>query len=156
MPHWCSRVLSSKFVLCSKKNNNTNVTITELLWCCLPSNKGMFGGPCSSDAGWFQCVKTLLEDDNTITWPSSHFYPSCLASGLPPLRGLPCGVSGWPATQDHSQDHGGADHHRTDHQGRADRRQRPPLVEGVHQLPATAASKNTLTVYNWCNLRWSI
>lgn len=61
----------------------------------------------------------------------------------PGLRSL-CGDSGGPAAQDHSEDHGGSDHHRVDHQGRADRRERPPLVEGVAQLPPATASKNSV------------
>lgn len=69
---------------------------------------------------------------------------SLLSSGLRPVHKLPRGDSGRPAPQDHSQDHGGADHYRSDHQGRADRCQRPPLVEGITQLPPATASKNAL------------
>lgn len=78
----------------------------------------------------------------------SYFCPvifsvTRLAPGLCSHRGLPRGDSGGPAAQDHRQDHGSADHNWPDHQGRADRCQRPPLVEGVAQLSSTAARKNT-------------
>lgn len=78
--------------------------------------------------------------------------PPCLPLPRPGLRSL-CRDGGGPAAQDHGEDHGGSDHHRADHQGRADRRERPPLVEGVAQLPPTAAGKNMLTVLFLIDLR---
>lgn len=78
--------------------------------------------------------------------------PPCLPLPRPGRRSL-CGDSGGPAAQDHSEDHGGSDHHRADHQGCADRRERPPLVEGVAQLPPATASKNTPTVLFHIDLR---
>lgn len=80
----------------------------------------------------------------------SYFCPSstavtCLALGLCCHCGLPCGDSRGPAAPDYSENHGSADHYRTDHQGRADRSERPPLVERITQLPQAAASKNTFS-----------